>query len=61
MPTSPLPMSLILSKLCGPTSTSRILIELDLYVLLKASGVEGEGRALRLSEPPGLSFDGLTA
>lgn len=43
-------MSLILSKLCGPTSTLRTLMELELYVLRKASGLRpGEGRAPRPS------------
>lgn len=35
-PTSPFPMSLILSKLLGPTSTLRTLMLLLLYVLLNA-------------------------
>ena len=36
LPTSPLPISLILSKLDGPTSTFRTLMEFELYVLLNA-------------------------
>ena len=38
-PTSPLPINLILSKLPGPTSTSRTFIEFELYVLLKATAL----------------------
>jgi hypothetical protein len=37
LPTSPLPISLILSKLPGPTSTLRTLIEFELYVLRNAT------------------------
>lgn len=36
-PTSPLPINLILSKLPGPTSTFRTLMEFELYVLRKAN------------------------
>src|SRR5271156_217008 len=35
-PTSPFPINFILSKLLGPTSTFRTLIEFELYVLRKA-------------------------
>lgn len=39
LPTSPLPINLILSKLEGPTSTFLTLMELELYVRRKASDV----------------------
>jgi hypothetical protein len=37
LPTSPFPINLILSKLPGPTSTLRTLIELELYVRRNAT------------------------
>lgn len=49
LPTSPLPINLILSKLPGPTSTLRTLMEFELYVLLKATALRswpGEGMPL---------------
>lgn len=52
LPTSPFPISLILSKLPGPTSTFRTLIELELYVLLKATALRiwpGEGTPFTVS------------
>ncbi len=36
LPTSPFPINLILSKLAGPTSTFRTLMEFELYVRLNA-------------------------
>jgi hypothetical protein len=49
LPTSPLPINLILSKLPGPTSTLRTLIELELYVRRNATDWRiwpGEGMPL---------------
>lgn len=52
LPTSPFPINLILSKLPGPTSTFRTLIELELYVLRKATALRiwpGEGIPFNVS------------